>query len=286
MNKGRLDFVGVGPPKTATTWVHEYLKRHKEVCLPSDPKETNFFYNKYSKGFDWYFSHFQPFDETKLVGEVCTTYFTSLQATERIYDFSPNCKIICTFRDPAERIFSYYLHAKRYGRMSPEISLREAIKQVPGMIENSKYFTHVSRWIQFFGEKNVCILLFDDLKRNPNRFAKTLCDFLALETLSIPEELQKPLNVKGLPINFTLAKICNRIGRFIQDIELYPVINAARTLGLNKIVYRSSNREEKLTQEDKIYIYNLLKDEVENLEGLLNLDLSLWKPQYISEVNK
>jgi len=77
-----LDFVAVGPPRTATTWIHEYLKRQQDVRLPKELKETHFFSWKYEKGIDWYFSHFASSGPHKITGEVCPTYFDSPRAAE------------------------------------------------------------------------------------------------------------------------------------------------------------------------------------------------------------
>ena len=34
----RLNFVGVGPERTGTTWLHQVLQRHPEICLPKAVK--------------------------------------------------------------------------------------------------------------------------------------------------------------------------------------------------------------------------------------------------------
>ena len=39
------DFIGIGPPKTGTTWIYKNLTRHPQVAMPPD-KEIRFFYEK------------------------------------------------------------------------------------------------------------------------------------------------------------------------------------------------------------------------------------------------
>ncbi len=41
----RVGFVGVGYPKSGTTWLYEILNQHPEICMCSS-KETNFFLSK------------------------------------------------------------------------------------------------------------------------------------------------------------------------------------------------------------------------------------------------
>lgn len=39
------DFIGIGPPKTGTTWIYENLKNHPQVVMPPD-KEIRFFWER------------------------------------------------------------------------------------------------------------------------------------------------------------------------------------------------------------------------------------------------
>lgn len=277
MKNHRLDFVVVGPPKAGTTWIHEYLLRHKSVCLPKGVKETYFFNRKYDKGLKWYFSHFQTANGNKIAGEITPNYFHSPEATIRIHDINPNCKIICTLRDPVERCFSNYLHIKRYGYIKPRTQFREATAERPSLIESSRYYTHISRWLKYFGKENVCILMYDNLKRNPANFSKILCNFLGLEEENFPEELKQAVNVRKFPINFTLARISHRLANLLEDYKFYSVINASKKLGLKKMILGGREIHEELSEEDRIFLYDSLKDEMENLEKLLFLDLLSWK---------
>ena len=40
------------------------------------------------------------------MGEIAPTYFSNRVVRERIKKHIPDCKIICTFRDPVERLYS------------------------------------------------------------------------------------------------------------------------------------------------------------------------------------
>lgn len=39
------DFIGIGPPKTGTTWIYENLKKHPQVAMPPD-KEIRYFWER------------------------------------------------------------------------------------------------------------------------------------------------------------------------------------------------------------------------------------------------
>jgi hypothetical protein len=112
---GRLpDFIAVGPPRTATTWLDEVLRGH--VGLPLDVKETHFFARNYQHGLDWYKPYFLHCTTERVVGEICAAYFENPQARVRIRTHIPDCKIVCTLRDPVERLYSHYKLMRHNGR--------------------------------------------------------------------------------------------------------------------------------------------------------------------------
>jgi hypothetical protein len=108
---GRLpDFLGVGPPRTATSWLDAVLRGH--VGLPREVKEVDFFVENYARGIEWYKSYFRDCDANLPIGEICPSYYSSI-GRERIALHIPRCRIICTFRDPVERRYSFYKLALR-----------------------------------------------------------------------------------------------------------------------------------------------------------------------------
>lgn len=106
----------VGPQRTGTTWIYEYLRARGDVALPKDVKETWFFSHFFEKGVNWYASHFTSQKPSNCVVEVDPTLFSHPEAPKRVYDvLGSDVTIICTLRDPVKRSISHYLHAKRYG---------------------------------------------------------------------------------------------------------------------------------------------------------------------------
>src|SRR5271154_5339240 len=93
-------YIAVGPTRTATTWLQRVLTGH--LGLPKGIKETQFFIWNYHLGLDWYRWHFRNCPPHLPVMEIAPTYFDSPQARERLKSHIPDCKIICTVRDPVE----------------------------------------------------------------------------------------------------------------------------------------------------------------------------------------
>jgi hypothetical protein len=49
----QVDFIVVGPLKTGTSWIYNYLSHHQQISLPTTVKETYFFdrTDKYDRDF-------------------------------------------------------------------------------------------------------------------------------------------------------------------------------------------------------------------------------------------
>ena len=100
------DFIAIGPPRTGTTWLYRALGGH--VGLPRDTKETDFFSTYYAKGMEWYLDFFRDCALELPMGELSPNYFAAPEAPERIARHLPHCRIVCTLRDPVDRMYSFY----------------------------------------------------------------------------------------------------------------------------------------------------------------------------------
>lgn len=127
-------FIGIGVQKCATAWLYNVLAEHPQISMASPQdgdKDTRFFSYFYDRGFEWYERHFAK-HENKISGEYSTSYFYSLEAPERIFRYSPDIKLIVSFRHPVERAFSNHKHEIKLGRISGEnLIFENALKNNP-----------------------------------------------------------------------------------------------------------------------------------------------------------
>ena len=88
--------------RSATTWIHRYLKSWDDVCLPTDVKETFFFDRRFTKGLGWYSRHFRGCQASKfrITVEVGPSYFHSEKAPARIRDVLGQIPLIVIYRNP------------------------------------------------------------------------------------------------------------------------------------------------------------------------------------------
>ncbi|CAN5839018.1 sulfotransferase [soil metagenome] len=167
----------IGAQKCGTTSLHRYLKLHPEVSM-SVPKELDFFVvpdervlpvGNWSRGLDWYRSHFT--EQTRVRGETSpnyTVYPFAEGVAERAASVVPDAKIIYLVRDPIDRIVSHYLHRVEQGeeRRPLDDALADINGEGPGMtlVYRSMYFMQIERWTRCFPGTSVLVLAQEDLK--------------------------------------------------------------------------------------------------------------------------
>ncbi len=270
-------FLVIGPQKSGTTWIYRYLLSRGDICLPDGVKETFFYDRHYRRGAGWYQKHFRPAEHHQFIAEVAPTYFQSEKATERIKETAGSIPLICTFRDPAERTFSHYLHLRRYGMT--RLRFREAVQKYPEILSGSNYASHLKRWRNVFGKENVHVVFQQTLADSPARYVAEFCTRTGLVEKPAPEELNKKINAAALPKNAFLASIGQHIADAVRHAGMYGLIEWAKEKGLKDIFFGRPGEVsvEKLKTEDRQWLMEYLLPEIEDLEDLLNLDMSDWK---------
>jgi Sulfotransferase domain len=284
---GRLpDFIGVGPPRTATTWLHEVLSGH--VGLPSGVKETEFFLRYYDNGIEWYLDLFRNCRRDQPVGELCPTYFASPEARQRIAREVPNCKIIVTLRDPVARLYSHYQLLRREAWIRKDVTLEQAIERHlrtasgPGnLFDLSRYAFHLRAWQQTFGTEKVLVLFQDDLDKDAQKFIATVCAFIGIPEIDLGESRvgHKRLNsIARAPRNATLAKAVRSAIFRLRAHKHYGLINFWDRTWLWKLVFEGGEEFQPPDPSTEARLREHFRHEIEALEILTGRDLSRWKP--------
>jgi hypothetical protein len=276
------DFIVVGAGRTATTWIHRVLGPH--VGLPRRTKETNFFSTNYSLGLDWYLAHFRGYSEELMIGEVSPTYFDYEEAPTRIAHVIPRCKIICSLRDPVQRLYSHYRLLKSEGWISRQ-TFEQAVEQHEkwagrsgNMIGTNRYAFHLQRWFEVFGRGNVLVTFYDDLEANPQGHIDQLTSFIAIPRIDLGRSPigSKPINlIERAPRHPHLAARARRLRGSLERRRMY------RTIEMFGPFFRyCAGRGEQfppLAGDSERFLRARFRPEVEALERLVSRDLSRWK---------
>jgi len=276
----QINYIFVGPERTGTTWIYEYLSCRKDINFPIGTKETFFFDHYYHKGIQWYNKHFKG--EQILTVEVAPTYFKSELAPHRIKKHIPHTKIICTLRNPLKRSISHYNHLIRYGQIRPVFNV--AVKASPEIIKASLYYKNIIRWIDVFGRKNIYFLIHEQLKSGPDYFVRDLCNILNIDFCPPPNFLKtKKVNPLTSPRSVVLASLGSNVKNFFRSHQLYSVVEFAKKIGLRKVFFGRESKSLYLPgKEETVDLVEMFSKDLDNLSQLFQTDFDDW----IYEMNR
>lgn len=270
-------FFVIGPPRTGTSWLHEILSQC--TLLPSPTKETRFFDVHFHRGTEWYLRHYRGHAKSsRLVGEVAPTYFASDSARERILQTVPCARIACIFRNPVQRVLSLYRIKRAYG-MVPW-SFEQALEQDPELIASSKYATNLKAWQASFGADRVLATFYDDLKQRPQFFLDTVLDFVGVPRITLSaSQLRKVHSSEKLthPKHYYVTRTATKMSDWLKAHNFDDWVASMKRSRFGKLFLGGGRAFEEPTAGYISQLYERFRPEVEELETMLQRDLSAWK---------
>jgi hypothetical protein len=270
------DFIAVGPPRTGTTWLERALRGH--IGLPTGIKETQFFRWNYGMGLDWYQSFFRDCPAELPVGEIAPTYFDADEARERIAATIPECRIICSLRDPVARIYSQYKAWNRVGLIQGPF---DYASQRTALSASHSYAYNLRAWRKLFGDENVLAVLYDDLRTMPQAYLDSVCDFVGISRIDLATS-----PVGAAPVNLSERGPRHPVmARWAHALRVQLVrrrkFRLAHLIEADKPIWRfffsSGSSYPPLENEREASLRREFRPEIEELEALLGRDLSAWK---------
>jgi len=278
--KSLPSFFVVGPPRTGSSWLHETLSPH--VRLPRPSKETRFFDTHFHRGVKWYLAHYGDSSRNssgeQRVGEVAPTYFASAAARERMAQLVPEAKIVCVFRNPIDRIVSLYRLKRAYGLIP--WGFEEALERDSELMESSKYASTLKLWQRSFGAKRVMAGVYDDLREHPQAFVDSLVDFIGVPRFALAEwqyGFVHDSEHMTHPRSYYRTRSATLMADWFKARRLDRIVSAFKRSRLRNLVLGGGPAFPKLSREVLTQLQEKFKPEVEQLEVLLQRDLSQWK---------
>jgi Sulfotransferase family len=295
----------VGAAKAGTTTLHYALDQHPQVFM-SRKKEPGYFAWPEQKlefinngqlitqprflvnHIDDYLKLFAEGKDKKIRGESSTTYLFFYRQTianiQRIHPDWKNCKFVIVLRNPVDRAFSQYMHKLRDGAES--LSFEEALQKEPERLTNNWHFDYQYRPRGFYFDAvkayldafpQVKIYLNEDLRNDHEEVVFSLEDFLGIEKM--PLDFGDALNISGEPKMESLNKFLkkrNPVKTFLG--KLLPENLRRRTrLKLQSTVYKFNLEKKEMSEETRLQLKKIFRDDISKLSELLHRDLSSWK---------
>jgi hypothetical protein len=208
------DFVGVGAPRSGTSWLYEVLSAHEALWLPP-VKELHYFdepggnkrYFSYlrtrlisglwvrrplsrfdiryflgRRSDDWYCKLFEPARKRGLItGEITPAYSViGTEALQRLKTVNPDVKLIFIMRDPIMRSWSAVMKMQRNRGLAGVPSGVEAIEYArsEGVWRRSSYLENIERFERVFPPRQIFYGFFDQLSQDPEAFVTSVLSFI------------------------------------------------------------------------------------------------------------
>jgi Sulfotransferase domain len=240
--KPSVDFIFVGPSKTASTWVFDILRSHPEVFVPA-AKDIYFFDRYYDKGVAWYESFFPASNRALVRGELSHDYFSDATAIQRIYAYNPEIKLICCLRNPFDRAYSSFQHRQRLGLAKG--SFAEDILYAPEVENEGLYNTHLSNIFSVFQSEAVLILDFDDLTASPKLFAQQIYQFLQVDSNFEASSLNTKVNQARDSRSVVLSRLIKIVAVVIRNLGFANLVGRVKhSAFVNSLIYKQAEKKQ------------------------------------------
>lgn len=263
--------------------MYDKIKQHPDVETPAvtNDKEINFFSNHFVKGYYWYQQHFDFSND--VAGEYSVNYLIDSDTPERMYEYNPELKLIVSLRDPLERAFSEHKQKVRQGLVPEEArQFGEALPLNPSYLEQGRYAKHLRRYLRFFPEDQLLVLLSCDFRSKPGESLESVYDFIGVDSTFTPSGLDQKQNVARDYRSPLLNHLLWETGDLLRNTVGNQFVSFLKSTGLPDLL-RSANR--KSIPEDVVppprpeiraRVREELRDDIEWVERFSGRDLSDW----------
>ncbi|MEP7129430.1 MAG: sulfotransferase [Chitinophagales bacterium] len=267
-----------GVHKAGTTSVYTYLSMHPDVC-GSSTKEIGFFMplrygreiptmEKYAS----YFSHCEAGKKYRLEASPSYLYGKEVIAERIIKELGSDVKMIFIFRNPADRLFSFYERKKANAYLTSDVTFEDFVRKSIAFsnqqvdehredeaalfmrgIQEGYYIDYLPAWYNLYNE-NLKILFFEDLKKDAFSFMKDVCDWLHLDFSNYkPEDFaieNQTIAYKNRWMHKAMLTVNKKFESFWRKN-----VGLKRTLrGFYKKVNANSGGREKMNAEERHFL--------------------------------
>lgn len=231
-----------------------------------------------------YLSLFKGWKDEKIGADCSTSYLYSEVAARNIANVAPGAKILMVLRNPVERAFSEFIMNCRIGVAVPPfakyLDLEKAQRSHGVVPQYHKYVTaglysrQIKSYLEYFPDRQILIMLYDDLKNDPAAFMKQVFNFLGVDDRFNADKARS--NPASYPrwayFNMLLKK--SGAKRLIQEI-----LPRSTKSYLKKYYYRSLPVDISLNEADRQRLVYEFSGDIKNLSTLIKRDLSAWITQ-------
>jgi len=216
-----------------------------------------------------------------VIGEASTWYFAIPGMARRIKSYNPDAKLVVILRNPVERAYSAWCHA-RSDMLEPceKFSTALAMEARRGEVEFLLRYRRMGLYSQALAEyqaafpsRQLLVLFYEDLRANPADTWRQLCDFLGIDARQAPV-FEHRYNRSGQPRHRFLHRLLrsHRLKRLVR-----PVLPHKFALRLKQQVDGVNLREfPAIDTASRAELREYYREDIEQLSQLTKRDLAAW----------
>jgi len=273
------NFLVIGAQRAGTSLLHQILLTHPDVYVPAQRKEVHYFDRYFERGDEWYQSYFPAAGAAgryRAIGEITPDYLATEEAPVRIHALLPACRLIAILRNPVDRVYSWYQHARRSRNERRDFAT--FLQGEPGALHSGLYHRHLQSYLALFPRESLLALLYEELLRDPGRELGRLTEFLGVDMVwpdpaALLRERVYASDFPRFRQGFALAR---RAGGFLARHDLNWPVRAAKRLGVRRW-FGSSAAARALSVAERERLAAFYRDDVRQLSALLRRELDLWQ---------
>lgn len=273
-------FLGIGPPKCATTWLDAVLREHPDVLLPADQKEVFYFDRFHERGDTWYSGLFNGNESYSASGEISTSYIHSDETLQRVRDYNPKMKIIVLLRNPVNRMISNYRMFVENGRTGA--SFEDALLEQPIIVEYSRYGELLERVSKFFPRDQVYVGIYEEIFSGQEEmltFLEDLLGFLGVDATNCESYLPAKAvrSTKGAPRSRWLVKKAKRIRSRLKKMNLEWFVTILNKLGIKRELFLKEAQPPSIEQDLRQRLLADFERDIVAVEKYLKRPVPSWR---------
>ncbi len=294
------NFLLIGAMKAGSTSLYQYLKRHPQIFM-SPIKEPNFFALEGQvlanpgvtvTHIDDYRALFANVTHEIAIGEASVRYLYSPKAARQIQHYISHAKLIAILRNPIERAFSAYAYQfSRGSDLSPTFDAALALE--PERIRQGYdcwwhyqamgfYYSQLNYYYERFDAAQIQIYLYDDFRDRPQDVVSHMFRFLGVDD-QVAIDVDKRHNPTRVPKNMAIHTFLTRphpikelIKPLVPQAMRYRFVKKLRTRNLVQPNKAAAAAPRHISNEAKATLITAYRDDILNLQDLIQRDLSHW----------
>src|SRR4051794_682183 len=225
-------------------------------------------------------------------GESSPAYLYFPGTAVRIRRAVPDARIVAVLRNPVDRAYSKYLQMRR-DSMEPLGNFADAVdaegwRKRAGWsptwlyMDRGYYHRQLKPYFEQFDRSQIHVLLYEDLERDPSAALSAIFEFLGVDSRVAPNtgERHNVSSVTHVPRSGFLYSLLARpylLSARLQGLLPEPIARSVRPWARQLLLKRAPPpRAAALLAELRQVLAGSFYEDVEQLEGLIERDLSGW----------